>query len=38
MTQTFEVAKFDPPKAIEAVKSKVAPFAGLKITGMDDKE
>jgi septal ring factor EnvC (AmiA/AmiB activator) len=33
-----QVVKFDPPKAIEAVKNKVAPYAGLKITGMDDKE
>jgi len=34
----LQVEKFDPPKAIEAVKQKVTQYAGLKIQWMDDKE
>lgn len=37
-TTENNLVKFDPPKAIEAVKLKVAVYAGLKIKGMDDKE
>jgi hypothetical protein len=38
MTPDIQVVKFDPLKAIEQVKSKVAPYAGLKINGLQDKE
>jgi len=34
---TLQLSKFDAPGAIESVKIKVAPFAGLYISGMDDK-
>ena len=33
----LQLTKFDAPGAIESVKIKVAPFAGLSISGMDDK-
>lgn len=35
---TQELAKFDAPKAIEAVKTKVLQYAGLKIENLEDKE
>lgn len=34
---TLQLSKFDAPGAIESVKIKVAPFAGLTISGLEDK-
>ena len=35
--ENLQLSKFDAPGAIESVKNKVAPFAGLAISGMEDK-